>query len=166
MSNGTGSVPTLYVRDSAAYRPATAQETVAAARRSIARQFRRGHEMSSPDVVREYLRLKFATLEHEVFCLVLLDNRHRVLALVELFRGTIDGASVHPREVVKETLKYNAAAVLLAHNHPSGYSTPSGADSLITQRLISALALIDVRVIDHLIVAGDVITSMAERGLL
>jgi len=97
MSHGTGSAPTLYVQECTTYRPATAQETLAAARRAISQQFRRGHSMSSPKEAHEYLRVRFATLEHEVFCLVLLDNRHHLLAFVELFRGTIDGAAVHPR---------------------------------------------------------------------
>ena len=97
MSQGTGSAPTLYVQECTTYRPATAQETLAAARRAISQQFRRGHSMSSPKEAHEYLRVRFATLEHEVFCLVLLDNRHHLLAFVELFRGTIDGAAVHPR---------------------------------------------------------------------
>ena len=96
----------------------------------------------------------------------LLDNRHHLLAFVELFRGTIDGAAVHPREVVKEALRHNAAAVILAHNHPSGIAEASQADRLITQRLREALQLVDIRVLDHLIVAGDFILSFAERGLL
>ena len=92
-----------------------------------------------------------------MFCLILADSRHRLLARVELFRGTIDGASVHPREVVKEVLKHNAAAVILAHNHPSGVAEPTQADELITQRLREALALVDVRVLDHFIVAGELV---------
>ena len=96
----------------------------------------------------------------------LLDNRHHLLAFVELFRGTIDGAAVHPREVVKEALKHNAAAVILAHNHPSGIAEASQADRLITQRLREALQLVDIRVLDHLIVAADRILSFAESGLL
>ena len=166
MSQGTGTAHTLYVRDSLDYRPATAQETLAAARLALSRRFRRGCELNSPGLVRDYLRVALATLEHEVFCLILADNRHRLLALVEMFRGTIDGASVHPREVVKEVLKHNAAAVILVHNHPSGRAEPSQADELITLRLRDALALIDVRVVDHLIVAGSDIVSLAERGRL
>lgn len=166
MSHGTSCAPTLYVQECTTYRLATAQETLAAARRAISQQFRRGHSMSSPKDAHEYLRMKFATLEHEVFCLVLLDNRHHLLAFVELFRGTIDGAAVHPREVVKEALKHNAAAVILAHNHPSGIAEASQADRLITQRLREALQLVDIRVLDHLIVAGDRVLSFAESGLL
>ena len=105
-------------------------------------------------------------LPHEGFCGVFLDNRHRVIALEELFRGTIDGASVHPREVVKRALAKNAAAVILAHNHPSGIAEPSQADELITRRLKEALALVDIRVLDHLVIGDGVCESFAERGLL
>ena len=101
-----------------------------------------------------------------MFCCLYLDNRHRLIAFDELFRGTIDGASVHPREVVREALAHNAAALILAHNHPSGVAEPSRADELITQRLRDALALVDIRVLDHLIVAGPETLSFAERGLL
>jgi len=103
---------------------------------------------------------------YEVFAVLFLDNRHRVLAFEELFRGTIDGASVHPREVVRRALHYNAAALILAHNHPSGVSEPSSADRRITERLQAALALIDVRVLDHIVVGHGEFTSFAERGLL
>jgi DNA repair protein RadC len=122
--------------------------------------------LTSPDVARDYLRVRLGQLEHEVFGCLFLDNRHRVLAFEEMFRGTIDGASVHPREVVKEALRYNAAAAILAHNHPSGTPEPSRADESITRRLKEALGLIDVRVLDHMIVGGTSITSFAERGLL
>jgi DNA repair protein RadC len=166
MSRSTTEPQTLYVQDSNQYRPATASEVFGAARRLLAQRFRRGCSLSSPALVREYLRFNLGTREHEVFCLILADSRHRLLARVELFRGTIDGASVHPREVVKEVLKHNAAAVILAHNHPSGVAEPSQADELITQRLRDALALVDVRVLDHLVVAGDQVVSFAERGLV
>jgi DNA repair protein RadC len=156
----------LYVREASDYRLATPEETLAAARRTLSHRFRRGCALDSPGLVREYLKITLGTMEHEVFCLILVDNRHRLLAWVELFRGTIDGASVHPREVVKEALKHNAAAVILAHNHPSGVAEPSQADELITHRLRDALALVDVRVLDHLVVGGDLIVSFAERGLL
>ena len=108
-----------------------------------------GDVMSSPAVVSDYLRLQLATQEREIFACLFLDNRHRLIAFEELFQGTIDGASVHPREVVKAALHYNAAALILAHNHPSGVAEPSQADQRITQRLRDALALIDVRVLDH-----------------
>jgi DNA repair protein RadC len=109
---------------------------------------------------------RLANREFETFCLIYLDNRHRLIACEDLFRGTIDGASVHPREVVKEALKHNAAAVILAHNHPSGVAEPSHADELITRRLREALALVDIRVLDHLIVAVGATVSFAELGLL
>jgi DNA repair protein RadC len=105
-------------------------------------------------------------MEREVFGCLFLDNRHRLIALEEMFLGTIDGASVHPREVVKRALKLNAAAVILAHNHPSGVAEPSQADELITARIRDALALVDIRVLDHLVVGGTTVTSFAERGLI
>jgi DNA repair protein RadC len=162
-SNSSG---TLYVRECANYRPATAQELIAAARVALSRRYRRGSSLESPAAVRDYLRLSLTELEHEVFCMILLDTRHRLIAHTQLFRGTIDGSSVYPREVVKEALKHNAAAAIFAHNHPSGVATPSQADELITQRLKDALALIDVRVLDHLIVGCEGIKSFAELGLL
>ena len=122
--------------------------------------------VTSPEDTRRYLRLQLAEREAEVFCVLFLTNRHRVIAFEEMFRGTIDGASVHPREVVKQALRLNAAAVILAHNHPSGVAEPSRADEAITRRLRDALALVDIRVLDHLIVGGCEITSFAERGLL
>ena len=131
-----------------------------------AEQLVRGEVLESPALTRKYLALRFSGLEHEVFCCLFLDNRHRVIACDELFQGTIDGASVHPREVVKRALAHNAAAVILAHNHPSGVAEPSQADELITLRLKDALALVDIRVLDHLVVAGATVVSMAERGLL
>ena len=105
-------------------------------------------------------------MQHEVFCVLYLDGRHRLIEYVELFRGTIDGASVHPREVVKQALEKNAAAVIFAHPHPSGIAEPSQADELITRRLKDALAIVEIRVLDHLIVAAGDVISFAERGLL
>jgi DNA repair protein RadC len=121
--------------------------------------------LTSPQASKDFVKLQLATYEHEVFACLFLDNRNRVITFEEMFRGTIDGASVYPREVVKACLSHNAAAVILAHNHPSGIAEPSQADIAITERLRKALALIDVRVLDHLIVGEDV-TSFAERGLL
>ena len=166
MSSDHSTTRALYVREAESYRPATVEETVAAAREALARRFRRGRSLSSPKLVRDHLRFMLAAREHEVFCAIMLDNRHHLITMVEMFRGTIDGASVHPREVVKEVLRHNAAAIILVHNHPSGVAEPSQADELITQRLRDALALIDVRVLDHLVVGGDVVTSFVERGLL
>ena len=121
--------------------------------------------LESPDAVRRSLRLRLAAREHEVFLVLFLDTRHRLIAAEEMFRGTIDGASIHPREVVKTALQHNAAALILAHNHPSGVSDPSLADKRITQRLKEALSLIDVRVLDHFVV-GDELVSLAERGFI
>lgn len=123
-------------------------------------------ELTSPQMVKDYLMLKFALLEHEEFHMILLDNRHRVITCQFMFRGTIDGASVHPREVVKEALKYNAAAVILTHNHPSGLPEPSKADIALTRKLVDALGLIDVRVLDHIVIGGTESVSFAERGLI
>jgi len=149
-----------------ATRPATADEILDAARTILAHRVRRGAPISNPRHTRDYLRLQLAPYEHEIFAILFLDNRHRVIEFVPLFRGTIDGASVHPREVVKEALRRNAAAVILAHNHPSGVAEPSNADELITTRIRDALALVDIRVLDHLVVTGNDIVSFAERGLL
>ncbi len=122
--------------------------------------------LTSPGETRRFLTAQLRDRPFEVFCCLFLDNRHRLLAFEELFRGTIDGASVHPREVLRQALAHNAAAVILAHNHPSGVAEPSHADELITHRLRDALALVDIRVLDHLIVAGADSVSLAERGLL
>jgi DNA repair protein RadC len=147
-------------------RTATATEIIAAAQRAMTRRVRRGMAMDSPRIVREFLTVKLGTLEHETFAVLLLDTRHRLIDYVELFRGTIDKASVHPREVVKLALARNAAALVLAHPHPSGAAEPSQADELITRRLKEALALVDVRLLDHIIVAGGEAISFSERGLL
>ena len=125
-----------------------------------------GQSIRSPTDTEQFLRAKLRDLPHELFCCLYLDNRHRVLAFQELFRGTIDGTSVYPREVVKEALAVNAAAVILAHNHPSGIAEPSQADERITQRLKAALDLVDIRLLDHLIVGDGRSTSLASRGLI
>ena len=121
--------------------------------------------VTGPSDIKNYLKLKLSEFGHEVFSVIYLDTRHGVIRYEEVFRGTIDGASVYPREVVKDALACNAAAVIFCHNHPSGISEPSNADEVITRKLKDALALVGVRVLDHLIVGED-ITSMAERGLL
>ena len=121
--------------------------------------------LTNPQASKDYVKLQLATFEHEVFACLFMDNRNRVITFEKLFRGTIDGASVYPREVVKACLSHNAAAVIFAHNHPSGVAEPSQADIRITERLKKALALVDIRVLDHLIV-GDEVISFAERGLL
>jgi DNA repair protein RadC len=122
--------------------------------------------LSSPGVVKDFLRLKLGERQHEVFAVVFLDTQHRVLAIEELFRGTLSQTSVYPREVVKESLARNAAAVVLVHNHPSGSAEPSRADEHLTLTLRQALALVDVRVLDHLVVTRTSVTSFAELGLL
>jgi len=125
-----------------------------------------GKAIRSPADTQAFLHAKIRHLGHEMFCCLYLDNRHRILRFDELFRGTIDGTSVYPREVVKEALAINAAAVILAHNHPSGVAEPSQADERITRRLKSALELVDIRLLDHLIVGDGETTSLASRGLL
>ena len=122
--------------------------------------------MSSPQVLRDWLRLHCAGLQHEVFLVIYLDAHHRLIEAEELFRGTLTQTSVYPREVVKGALTRNAAALALAHNHPSGEAEPSRADELLTQTLKSALSLVDVQIIDHFIVAGDKVVSFAELGLM
>ncbi len=137
------------------------------ARRGLAEQLAQGEGMSSPGLVRNFLRLHLSALEHEVFAVLFLDSQNRLLAFEELFRGSLTQASVYPREVVKQALSHNAASVILAHNHPSGVAEVSRADELITQSLKQALSLVDVKVLDHFIVAGQANPlSFAERGLL
>jgi DNA repair protein RadC len=126
----------------------------------------RGAALTTPQDTREFLRTRLVLREAECFCVIHLDNQHRVIAFEEMFQGTIDGASVHPREVVKSALKHNSAALILAHNHPSGVAEPSQADKDITKRLRDSLALVDIRVLDHFIVGDPEVTSFAERGYL
>jgi DNA repair protein RadC len=157
----------LLIRDAQGeYRAATSDEVLTAARRVLSHRVRRGTALTSPQVVRDQLRLHLGELEHEVFVALLLDSQHRLIEYAELFRGTLAQTSVYPREVVKIALMRNAAAMIFAHNHPSGVPEPSRADELLTQSLKQALALVDVRVLDHFIVAGAEIVSFAERGLL
>jgi DNA repair protein RadC len=125
-----------------------------------------GEAIRSPTDTEAFLKARMGHLHHELFCCLFLDNRHRVLRFDEMFRGTIDGTSVYPREVVKEALAVNAAAVILAHNHPSGVAEPSQADERITKRLKSALELVDIRLLDHLIIGHGRATSLASRGML
>jgi len=136
------------------------------ARRYYAESLPSGATIRSPADTEAFLKARMRDLGHELFCCLFLDNRHRVLRFDELFRGTIDGTSVYPREVVKEALAINAAAVILAHNHPSGVAEPSQADERITRRLKSALDLVDIRLLDHLIIGDGQATSLARRGLL
>lgn len=136
------------------------------ARRSLREGLKSGSVLTSPGAVRDYLRLALAARDHEVFVVLFLDAQHRVMSDAELFRGTLTQTSVYPREVVKAALAANAAAVIFAHNHPSGVAQPSQADELLTRQLKEALALVEVRVLDHFIVAGNQTLSFAERGLL
>ena len=141
------------------------QAVLEMARRQLFENIQRGVALCSPEDTREYLLAELRSYPHEVFACLFLDNRHRVLTFEKLFSGTIDGASVYPREVVRRAIAHNAAAVIFAHNHPSGVAEPSAADKQITQRLKDALALIEVRVLDHMVV-GDEVVSFAERGLI
>jgi len=125
-----------------------------------------GNAFTSPDAVKDFCLLEIGHLEHEVFAVMFLNQRHQMIAFTEMFRGTIDGASVYPREVAKAALAQNAAAVIFSHNHPSGVTEPSMADERITRRLIDALGLFDIRVLDHIVVGKNAATSFAERGLL
>jgi DNA repair protein RadC len=142
------------------------EAAVELARRSLKDELRSASALTSPGAVRDYLRLAIAEREHEVFVCLWLDAQHRVLRFEELFRGTLTQTSVYPREIVKAGLRANAAAVIFAHNHPSGAAQPSRADELLTRNLKDALALVEVKVLDHFIVAGPHALSFAERGLL
>lgn len=142
------------------------QAVLEMARRHLGESLKRGNPLVDPQTTRSYLISRLRDLPQEVFCCLYLDNRHRVIALEELFRGTLDGASVHPRIVVRKALEHNAAALIFAHNHPSGIAEPSDADRRLTQRLKEALALVDIRVLDHFVVGDGEAVSFAERGLL
>jgi DNA repair protein RadC len=157
---------TLFVREDSGYREASSNDVLTRARALIARRYRPGAPvLATPDRTREFLRLHLGAREHEVFGMICLDARGRLIAVEDLFRGTISSAQVYTREVVKTVLAHNAASVILFHNHPSGSSEPSMADELITRRLKDALACVDVHVNDHVIV-GERLFSFAEHGLL
>jgi DNA repair protein RadC len=147
-------------------RYAELQAAAEISRRQLSQSLRAGPLLASPKATRDFLSARLRDLEHEVFCCLYLDKRHRLIQFEELFRGTIDGASVHPREIVKLALQRNAAAVIVAHNHPSGVAEPSQADELITQRVKEALGLVDIRLLDHIIVGDGASVSLAERGLV
>ena len=142
------------------------QAALELARRSLHEELQAGSALTSPGAVRDYLRLALGRREHEVFVCLWVDAQHRVIRVEEPFRGTLTQTSVYPREIVKAALAVNAAAVIFAHNHPSGVAQPSQADELLTRNLKQALALVDVKVLDHFIVAGHQAISFAERGLL
>jgi DNA repair protein RadC len=147
-------------------RYAELQAAIEISRRQLSESLRTGPALGSPRTTGDFLRAKLRDLEHEVFCCLYLDKRHRLMQFEELFRGTIDGASVHPREIVKQALRWNCAAVIIAHNHPSGIAEPSQADELITQRVKEALGLVDIKLLDHIIVGDGTHVSFAERGLI
>jgi DNA repair protein RadC len=145
---------------------AQVQAVLEMSRRALRETLDRGPALSSPQAVRDYLRLRLQGRPHEVFVAVFLDAQNRVLEVEELFRGTLTQTSVFPREIVKRALHFNAAAIIFAHNHPSGVAEPSRADEALTQTLKHTLALVDVKVLDHFVVGGDCAMSFAERGLL
>jgi len=142
------------------------QAVMELARRAIGEQLQAGEAFTSPDLVKRYLRMKLGGQRHESFVVLFVDVRNRLITDKELFRGTLTQTSVYPREVVKTALACNAASVILAHNHPSGLAEPSGADLVLTRALVQALALVEVRVLDHFIVAGPLVHSFAENGQL
>ena len=142
------------------------QSVITLAMKVLSIKHRAGRVLSKPDETRDFLRLRLADYRNEVFGCLFLDNRHRIIAVRELFQGTIDGASVYPRVVVQQAMEVNAAAMVFFHNHPSGVAEPSHADEAITRRLKDALALVDVRVLDHFVVSAGESVSFAERGLL
>ncbi len=159
--------PALYVRSpNRRYEVADAEQVLDAARQIVDARMKRGMSFADPAVTCTFFHDKLASREREVFAAVMLDARHRLIEYAELFFGTIDGAEVHPREVVKQALRLNAAAVIVAHNHPSGNCEPSAADRAVTSRLKQALSLVDIRLLDHVIVGGQESTSMARSGLL
>jgi len=157
----------LYVRcQLRRYRVANADEIVEAARLVAGQRMKRGASFLNPAESGRFFVDKLAGLEREVFVAAFLDTRHRLIEYMELFQGTIDGAEVHPREVVRQALRCNAAAVIVAHNHPSGTVEPSAADRAVTARLKQALAIVDVRLLDHIVVGGTETASIAARGLM
>jgi len=148
------------------YRPANSDEILCAAKEVISHRFRRGASIMAPLMTIDLFQQKLVLREQEVFAALFLDNKHRVIIYEELFYGTIDSASVHPRIVVQRALQHNAAAVIVAHNHPSGVADPSRADEIITLRLKEALALVEVRLLDHIVVGDGKCVSLAERGVI
>jgi len=157
----------LLVRDAQGrYLPATTDQILKAARQAVDQKMVRGTAFTSPAVVKEYLTAKLAGFDVEVFAVLFLDSQHRLIEYTEMFQGTLNQTSVYPREVAKAALHHHAAAVIISHNHPSGNPEPSEADKVLTAHLRNALALLDVRTLDHVIVAGQETASFAEMGLL
>lgn len=156
----------LFVRAGARYAIAGQEQILTAAQGIVDARMVRGMSFKDPAVACEFFRDKLGHLEREVFAAVMLDARHRLIEYAELFQGTIDGAEVHPREIAKHALRTNAAAVIVAHNHPSGDMEPSAADRAVTVRIKQALALLDIRLLDHCVVGGRSSSSMAAKGLV
>lgn len=156
----------FYRNDDGSTHAATDDEVIAIARLALDAKIKRQGNIANPSDAKAFVSLRLGNLPHEVFAVVFVDAQHRIIEFCELFRGTLTQTSVYPREVVKDTLRLNAAAVIFTHNHPSGAAEPSRADELLTQTLKSALSLVDVQVLDHLVVAGGQVVSFAERGLL
>lgn len=146
--------------------PVTEQDILIIANTLLARRFKKRTRITSPDITRDYFKLKLADYEYEVFCVMFLNNQNQVLAFEELFRGTINETAIYPREVAKRALHLNAAAIICVHNHPSGETEPSQPDRNITLKLKYALELFNIRILDHFIVAGDKTVSLAELGLI
>lgn len=167
MEQQSAGLPPLYVRSGTrSYKAASADQVLEAARAVIGQRMQRGAAFSDPQAAKTFFRDKLGGMGHEVFAAAFLDARHRLVEYMELFHGTIDGAEVHPREVARHALRCNAAAVIVAHNHPSGSEEPSAADRAVTTRLKQSLALVDVRLIDHVVVGGLQAVTLAERGWL
>jgi len=167
--NTTVKIPHFIADNNGKYkatRALTEKQIFSAAKAILKKQFIKGQSITNPNMVKKHLMLQYANYEHEVFICIFLDNQHRIIKEVEMFRGTIDGASVYPREVVKKALELNAAAVIFSHNHPSGIPDPSQADKNITEKLQSALGLIEIRVLDHFIIGGVCLYSFSEHGLI
>ena len=159
--------PALFVRETGRrYRPATPDEVLTAARDEVERHFKRDVKFSDPASVKRYLTTTMSMLRRETFRVLLLDSQHQLLDAVDVSVGTLDAASVYPREIVKLALDHSAAAVVFAHQHPSGTPEPSSADRMLTDRLKQALAMVDVRVLDHFVIGGNSVVSFAERGYL
>lgn len=147
-------------------RPVTPEEIFTMAKEIISKSFLRDIHFDSTRVTSNYFMMKLAQYEHEIFCIAFLDNQHRVIACEEMFRGTINNAVIYPRELVKRALHYNAAALILAHNHPSGFAEPSQEDKDLTGQLKEILALMDIKILDHIVIGGTEAISFADRGLL
>lgn len=159
-------MPTLMVKKGTGYRVATEEEILQAARAVMSRRFERGTAITSPDAAWEFLQVHLGPRAYECFALIWLDNQHRIIRFEELFRGTVNGSSVYVREVLRAAIEHNAAACILAHNHPSGVAEPSSADLWITRQIKETLDKIDVRVLDHVIVGEGKPCSLVERGLM